>query len=194
MLEKQLSCKQFRDLKIPLVVVASDLYTGELIPMGAGNLVKSVQASCSIPFVFTPCKYMGRILVDGGVINPVPARVAKDLGADVIIAVDLCELLPKTCPSNLFEIASRSAEIAFMWQNQVCTRYADVVIRPKTCGIGTFNDNMKWVLYEAGKRAAREQLPKIKKMIAERCHNACQQKKWKLVHLPPYTPQIYQDP
>lgn len=189
-LNEYLYADTFEQLQIPLIVVASDLYSGELVPMGSGNLVKAVQASCSIPFVFVPCEHMGRILVDGGVINPVPVKVAADLGAQIIIAVDLCELLPKTFPSNLFQVANRSAEIAFMWQNQACTRRADVIIRPKTCGIGTFNDKMKWQIYEAGKQAAREQMPRIKEALASLSHDNSSHTQWRLVNLNCYGPQI----
>lgn len=171
-LDDHLEAETFDELKIPLVVVATDLYSGELITLGSGDLVKSVQASCSIPFFFVPRDYLGRILVDGGVVNPVPAMVARDLGADLIIAVDLCELLPKTYPKNLFQVFDRSTEIVFMWQNQVCSSHADFVIRPKTCGVGTFNDTMKQLLYESGKEAAREMIPEILKKI----DIACEQK------------------
>ncbi len=164
-LNAELDAETFDQLKIPLVIVASDLHSGELVPIGSGDLVKSVQASCSIPFFFVPCDHMGRILVDGGVINPVPTEVAYDLGAEFIIAVDLSELLPKTFPTNLFGVATRSAEIAMMWQNEVSTQFADVVIRPRTCGIGTFNEKMKFAIYEAGKKAAQEEMPKIKELL-----------------------------
>lgn len=164
-LNKYLTAKTFEQLKIPLVVVASDLYSGELIPMGSGDLIKAVQASYSIPFVFVPCEHMGRVLVDGGIINPVPVKVAWDLNAEVIIAVDLCELLPQTFPNNLFQVVTRSAEIALMWQNEACTRKADVVIRPKTCGVGTFNDRVKMQICEAGRLATREKIPQIKELI-----------------------------
>jgi NTE family protein len=193
-LDKNLCARTFDKLKIPLVVVASDLYTGELVPIGGGDLVKAVQASCSIPFVFTPCKHMGRILVDGSVINPVPVKVARDLGAEFVIAVDLCELLPKTYPTNLFQIANRSAEIAFMWQNQMCTNHADVIIRPRTCGVGTFNDDMKWQIYIAGRRAAREQLPRIKRLLAASLEEKQRCTHWRLVHLDCYTPAIALEP
>lgn len=181
----------FEELQIPLVIVSSDLHTGELITIGSGPLIPAIQASCSIPFVFVPCQYNGRILVDGGVINPVPVKVARDLGADLIIAVDLCELLDKTFPTNLFGVANRSAEIAFMWQNQACTRDADVVIRPRTCGIGTFDDTKKRALYEAGKRAAREQLPLIKHLTANLSRDPCCE--WILFQPECYTPQIYHE-
>lgn len=192
LLHKYLKCKTFEELNIPLVIVATDLYTGELVPIASGDIVKAVEASCSIPFVFKPCKHMGRVLVDGSVINPVPVKIAKDLGAEIIIAVDLCELLPKTCPSNLFEIATRSAEIAFMWQNEVCTRNADIIIRPKTCGVGTFDDQKKGLLLEAGKRAARDKIARIKELIALK--NRAKKvifEGHKTVQLQCYTPQIY---
>lgn len=187
-LNQHLMNKQFKDLKIPLIIVASDLYTGELVPIASGDLVKAIQASCSIPFVFVPCKHMGRILVDGGVINPVPVKIAKDLGAHIVVAVDLCELLSNTTPSNLFEITSRSAEIAFMWHNEICTHHADVIIRPKTRDVGTFNDDNKWQIYWAGRNAAREQIPKIKELLE--ASKASDSRKMHYVPLYCYKPQI----
>lgn len=192
-LDDYLDAETFDDLKIPLVVVASDLNTGELIPMASGDLVRAVRASCSIPFVFVPCEHMGRVMVDGGVVNPVPVIVAKDLGADIIIAVDLCELLDRTFPTNLFQVATRSAEIAFMWQNQACTLGADVVLRPKTCEVGTFNDKMKWLIYQSGRRAAEEHIDEIKALLASYPPSACEGRLRK-VELKPYEPKIYCEP
>lgn len=187
-LYEELDVRTFEELKIPLIVVASDLHTGELVPMGSGDLVKAVQASCSIPFVFVPCEHHGRILVDGGVINPVPVKVALDLGADYVIAVDLSELLPKTFPTNLFGVAKRSAEIAFMWQNEICTHNADVVIRPRTCGIGTFNEKKKGQLYWAGKIAAMDHIPRILEDLEALSKEHCTG--WKLYQPTCLTPDI----
>lgn len=190
-LRQDLCCTTFEDLTIPLVIVASDLHTAELVPIGSGNLLKAVQASCAIPFLFVPCELFGRVLVDGGVINPVPVKVARDLGAHVIIAVDLCELMPKTFPTNLFGVAERGIEIAFMWQNEACAHGADVIIRPSTCGAGTFDDSMKWKVYEAGKRAARKQIPKIKEILAALPHETYNDGKTRLISPKCYSPQIY---
>lgn len=190
-IDDYLEAETFEELLIPLVIVATDLHSGELVAMGSGDLVKSVQSSCSIPFVFVPCEHLGRILVDGGTVNPVPARIARDLGADIIITVDLCELLDKTFPTNLLGVASRSAEIAFMWQNEACCQDADVVIRPKTCGIGAFNDTMKQKLFDAGRNAALAQLPKIKELLAKNPAKNVECNQWRLVNIPPYTPAIY---
>lgn len=190
-LEESVSAKSFEQLKIPLIVVASDLYSGELVPIGSGDLIKAVQASCSIPFVFVPCQHMGRVLVDGGIINPVPVKVAWDLDAEIIIAVDLSELLPKTFPTNLFEVVTRSAEIAFMWQNESCTKKADIVIRPKTCGVGTFNDKMKLQIYEAGRQAAKEKIPQIKELLSATSHKKMTNS-WRYHFLTSYAPKITQ--
>lgn len=190
-LNENLAALTFEELQIPLIVVATDLYSGELVPIGSGELVNAVQASCSIPLMFAPCEHMGRVLIDGGVVNPVPANIARDLGAEVVISVDLCELLPKTIPSNLFQIAKRSAEIAFMWQNDFCNLYSDVIIRPKTMGIGTFNDKMKWQIYEAGRKAAREKIPFLKKIISKAEHLDSSLDQRRMVHLHCYLPQIY---
>lgn len=160
-LKNNLHSRCFEDLQIPFVLVATDLWSGELIPIGRGDIVESVRASCSIPFVFVPVAINGRVLVDGGCINPVPVVVARDLGAEFVIAVDLCELLPTTFPTNLFGVAKRSTEIAFLWQSDRCTTGADVVIRPRMCQVGTFDDSKKDVLLTAGREAAIAALPQI---------------------------------
>lgn len=189
-----LKAQNFDELQIPFVVVATDLNSGELVPFGSGNVVDAVIASCSIPVLYTPKEYMGRVLIDGGIINPVPVKVARDLGADIVIAIDLCELLPHTFPSSLFGVAKRSAEIAFMWQNERCTMNADVIIRPKTCGVGTFNDQKKMHIYEAGRVAAREKMPLIKEVLRNKLESCTYAPKERLICLPCYTPEICFEP
>ena len=67
--------------------VATDIWTGEEIVLHSGSLVKAIRASVSFPFLFSPVKIDGRFLVDGGVVNPLPVNVARDMGADIVIAV-----------------------------------------------------------------------------------------------------------
>ncbi len=166
-LDKNLQAETFEELQIPLIVVASDLHSTELVTLASGDLVKAVEASCAIPFVFVPVEIDGRILVDGGTINPNPVWVALDLEPEMIIAVDLCEVLAPTFPTNLFSVFWRSAEIAFMWQNEGNTREADIVIRPQMCNVGAFNDQAKEKLYYAGRQAAEEALPAIREALAK---------------------------
>lgn len=189
-LSQNIHAKSFEELQIPFVVVATDLYSGELVPIGSGDIVQAVQASCAIPLVFVPCPINGRILVDGGLVNPVPVCLARDLGADVVIAVDLCELLPRTFPTNLFGVAKRSAEIAFIWQSDVCSRHADVVIQPKMCGIGTFNDRLKKEIYEAGKEACREVLPHLHQILSKFPTDSSENAQSHQLHLKCYHPKF----
>ncbi|WP_439578479.1 patatin-like phospholipase family protein [Elioraea sp.] len=76
-------------LSRPYAAVATDLATGEEVVISSGDVIEAVRASISVPGIFTPVRRNGRILVDGGLVNPVPVAVARALGADVVIAVDL---------------------------------------------------------------------------------------------------------
>lgn len=167
-LRNNLCATNFNELKIPFFLVATDLYSSELVPIGGGPIVPAVEASCAIPLVFVPVNLYGRMLVDGSVIDPVPVRIARYLGADVIVAVDLRELLPEHKPTNLFAIAGRSADIALLWQSESCLRGADVIMRPKIGDVGTFAKNCNEQIYEAGREAGREAVPKILACLAKK--------------------------
>ncbi|MEA3494248.1 MAG: patatin-like phospholipase family protein [Candidatus Margulisiibacteriota bacterium] len=80
---------KFSDAKIPLTVVATEVPTGERIILKEGNIARAVRASVSIPILFTPYNYEGRFLIDGGVVDPVPVRLVREMGADFVIAVNL---------------------------------------------------------------------------------------------------------
>ena len=77
------------DCKIPFAAVATDLMSGEEIVIRHGSLTEAVRASISIPAIFTPVRYKNGFLVDGGLVNPVPVSVAKNMGADIVIAVNV---------------------------------------------------------------------------------------------------------
>lgn len=77
------------DLQIPFRTVATCIMSGEEVVFGTGDLIEAVRASISVPGIFTPVRSDGRVLVDGGLVNPVPVSVVRDIGADLIIAVDL---------------------------------------------------------------------------------------------------------
>jgi len=80
--------QRIEDLPIPFRAVATCIMSGEEVVVGAGDLIEAVRASISVPGIFTPLRSNGRILVDGGLVNPVPVSVARAMGADLIIAVD----------------------------------------------------------------------------------------------------------
>ena len=81
--------QDFSELKIPVMMVATDLETGKKVVLKSGNILDALRASISIPGLFAPVKIKNRWLVDGGVVDPVPVSVARSMGADIVIAVDL---------------------------------------------------------------------------------------------------------
>lgn len=89
---------EFKDLKIPLAVVATDVNTGEEVVIREGSVVEAVRASISIPGIFIPVKFKKRFLMDGGTVNPVPVSVAKDMGATFIIASNAIHRPQKISP------------------------------------------------------------------------------------------------
>lgn len=169
-LENNLDATCFEELKLPFFAVSTDLYSGELVPIGGGPIVPAVEASAAIPFVFTPVSLHGRVLVDGGVVDPCPVRVAKHFEADIVVAVELCNLLPHRFPTNLFGVASRSLEIIFVWQTEDCIKSADVVISPELGQTSCFEDKYNEAMYQAGREAALKMIPKIKELLAKKAH------------------------
>jgi NTE family protein len=166
LLEKNLQNCTFSDLKIPLRVAATDLESGALLKLGGGEVIPAVHASCAIPCIFKPVPYYGRMLVDGGIANPIPVALAKEEGAKVIIAVDLCFDLEEDEPSHLFGVATRSAQISYIQLSKHCQDGADIIIRPKVGHLGLFDDSCNRMIYDAGVEAAKDALPKIRACLA----------------------------
>lgn len=89
MVRAHIHAEAIEALPIPFAAVATDLTSGEEVILDRGDVIEAVRASISVPGIFTPQRGNGRILVDGGLSNPVPVSVARALGADIVIAVDL---------------------------------------------------------------------------------------------------------
>ena len=97
---KLLGAKEFRELNLPFRAVATDLDSGAEVVLSSGNLLEAVRASISIPGVFSPVWVGKRLLVDGGLVNPVPVNVARAMGAQVVIAVDVSQgIVPEKKPA-----------------------------------------------------------------------------------------------
>lgn len=77
------------DTDIPFRAISTDINTGEEVVLSEGKLIEAVRASISIPGIFTPVHVNGRFLVDGALVNPVPVTVARNMGADIVVAVDV---------------------------------------------------------------------------------------------------------
>lgn len=120
--------KSFDDCRIPLTVVATDIETNELIAVRKGNLVKIVRASCSWPGIFNPVRIDGRLLVDGGIKNSVPTRIAREHNPDYMIAVDVGFCVKYGKMRNIFDMILQSFQIMGHELNQYQASEADTVI------------------------------------------------------------------
>ncbi|MBN8745116.1 MAG: patatin-like phospholipase family protein [Thiomonas arsenitoxydans] len=89
LVREHLPATQIEALSIPFAAIATDLHSGAEVVLRSGDVIEAVRASIAVPGVFTPVRVHGRVLVDGGLSNPVPVSVVRAMGADQVIAVDL---------------------------------------------------------------------------------------------------------
>ena len=161
-----LATSSFNSLKVPLIVVATDLKTGQLIELTQEkNLIESIKASIAVPGIFKPITMEEYSLVDGAVANPVPVNVAKKYQPYVTLAVDLSSHMESSEPYHLFDILSRSLQICYYHLAKEVTKEADLVIKMNFDRIGLFDDSKKNQIYQKGRDITRTLIPQIKKLI-----------------------------
>lgn len=164
-LEDNLESKNFNELKIPFIAVATNLQYGTLLPFGSGPIIPAIRASASFPGMFHPVSIQGQYYVDGGVTDNLPTEVARRMGAEYVIAVELDTDLESSAPTNAMGIVKRSLEISLKYQNTHGRSYANHVIKVNLPGIGTFEDEVNEHVYNKGREAGRLAAPKIKALI-----------------------------
>ncbi len=118
----------FDELAKPLAIGATDLVTGERVVITDGRVVHAVRASASVPGVAAPTRWRGRLLCDGFASNNLPIQVLRDMGADVVVAVNLMPLARRV-PSNLFWAGSTAVSTLVLQAGDPLDR-ADIVIEP----------------------------------------------------------------
>ncbi len=168
-IESNFPVKTFEELKIPFAAVACDLSTGtEVVLKHSGPLSTAIRASCAIPGVFVPVDDgTGRMLVDGGVVSPMPTRSVKKLGADIVIAVDILSCgssfagSPSTLIGTFIQAAMMTVRTASMNQHY----RADIIIEPQIAHIRPDEIRKREELIELGEQAAYEKLDAIRKLI-----------------------------
>jgi NTE family protein len=149
----------------PFAAVAADLDSGERIIFNRGNTGQAVRASCSIPGVFQPAVIAGKRYVDGGLVSPVPVDAARQLGADIVIAVDISSKAKDGKAAGI--LSNLNQTITIMGQKlgeQEMTR-ADVIIRPRVGQIGAADLDQKHVALLEGEKAAQDALPALRAAI-----------------------------
>lgn len=131
--DKFLQGKTFADLQIPFACVASDIISGNEVILDRGSVSRAVSASCAVPALFTPVEYDDMLLVDGGLLNNMPADVCRRLGADVVVGVDLNRNRGNkgARPRNVFDTLVATWNIttkSTMYKGQL---NSDIVIEPE---------------------------------------------------------------
>jgi NTE family protein len=163
---------KFSSLKIPLACVATDIDTGEEVVFNSGSVPEALRASISIPAIFTVVKRGGRFLVDGGLANPVPVSVVKQMGADFIIAVNVTPTVHERIEKahkepNIFQVIMQSIYITTYSLVRSNMEEADIIIEPDLANIGAGDFQKARHLIRRGEIAARNAIPEIKRRLGE---------------------------
>lgn len=160
----------FDELKIPFTAVATDLETGEAVYINSGDVSVAIRASLSLPLVFKPVKHKNRWVADGGLSSPVPVAALKNMGAEIIIAVNLLTHYSseKSMTSlGFYKIATDSISILNHHLANNDVRGANLVVLPKVSDIGWKNiltrEGTKKVIV-AGEEAMSEKLDELSKL------------------------------
>jgi NTE family protein len=166
-METILPVKKFSALSIPFAAVATDLHTGEKVSITSGSIAKAVQASCSLPIVFTPTEINRKLLVDGGVASQIPVRtVREELGVKHVIAVNVnYRALELDHYDNIVKIATH---LSALWASRNAReeeKLADVIIQVDAKGIALYDLSKSRELLRRGRKAAEEKLPEIRAIL-----------------------------
>jgi predicted acylesterase/phospholipase RssA len=172
LIESWLEGRHFSDLEIPLYIVATDLSTGQEVVFDSGPVADAVRASISIPGVADPWYYQERFLVDGAVVNPMPANVLRQHGARVIIGSSVVRTaddpsLPRfeRMPTFL-QLISRVISSMETERIKVQFPLVDVLIHPSVFVDHALDFSQAAVLIELGEKAARQELPECERQLA----------------------------
>lgn len=161
----------FDKLKIPLRVVSVDLLTGLPHISDSGKVADAVLASCGMPFLFSPVVCNECLLADGGLYTPVPTKIVRNMGADIVVAVDLYSLgfpSEEDKQFSMTNVVERSISIMMARLAEHDIESADLVIKPQV-------SDMKWrdvldrshreYAIQQGTNSMRAALPKLKNLI-----------------------------
>jgi len=166
---------RFEDLKIPFSCVAVDIDNGEEIILDKGLVWDAVRASATVPIALSINPWQGRYLVDGGVSNPVPVSVLKQMGADFIIAVNVLHetvdtveepIKKKVREHTIFSIMTKTVYIMSYRAIGTSLREADVVIEPDLRGIAFTDFQRAEECFKLGVRMTQKAIPEIKQKLS----------------------------
>jgi NTE family protein len=163
-LHDALDGRDFAALPRPFAAVACELTTGRRVVMRDGPVSTAVLASTAIPGVFPPVERDGMLLVDGGLADMVPAALARSLGADIVVAVDVSGPLPRRRPKTMLQIMVAASTL----QTGVAERLAcdaDLVLTPEVDAYAFWELSRIAEFQHAGEVAAEQSLPLVRALV-----------------------------
>ncbi|OYU33038.1 MAG: esterase [Comamonadaceae bacterium PBBC2] len=166
----QVGSKVIEEMPMSLGVVATDLQSGQGMLFQRGDTGTAVRASSAVPAVFLPVKISGREYVDGGLVSPVPVRYARQMGAELVIGVDISSAPEGNLASGVLQILLQTFSIMGKSINTFELKEADVVVRPALSGVGSSDFSARRRSIEAGRQAMLQMLPQLKAAIAAKSH------------------------
>jgi NTE family protein len=158
----QVNGRLIENMPLPLGIVATDLNSGQGVLFQRGDTATAVRASSAVPALFQPVKIAGREYVDGGLVSPVPVRYARQMGAELIIAVDISSAPEGNAANDTLEILMQTFSIMGKSINNFELRDADIVVRPLLVGVGSSNFAARRQAIEAGRVAMTALLPQLR--------------------------------
>ena len=154
------------NMAIPLGIVATDLGNGNAVLFQKGDTGTAVRASSAVPAVFVPVKINGREYVDGGLVSPVPVRFARQMGADLVLAVDISNPLEANAADGSLQILLQTFAIMGKSINDFELKGADLVVRPSQAGLKSADFTSRQRAIDAGRAAMLAALPALKARLA----------------------------
>ena len=146
--------RTIEQLPLPLGIVATDLDSGAAMLFQRGDVGQAVRASSAVPAVFQPVKIGSREYVDGGLVSPVPVRFARQMGAELVIAVDISSPPDGNATGDAFKMLLQTFAIMGRSINQFELKDADVVIKPQLVGVSSADFTARKRAIDAGREAA----------------------------------------
>ena len=154
------------NMTIPLGIVATDLNSGRAVLFRSGDTGTAVRASSAVPAVFVPVRISGHEYVDGGLVSPVPVRFVRQMGADVVIAVDISSPPEGNPAGDTLQILLQTFAIMGKSINQYELKEADVVVRPSLAGLKSADFSARKLAIDSGRAAMLAVLPALRTKLA----------------------------
>lgn len=164
---KNISNKPIEQFPIRFAAVATRLDTGNKAEFIKGNAGQAVRASCSIPNVFVPAMIGGKKYVDGGLVSPIPVKTAQNMGADIVIAVDISARPDGSKAMNMLGVLDQTINIMGQQSINEELSQADIIIQPKVGHIGTLDLKASNETILQGEKATQLKIKSIEKAIAD---------------------------